>query len=127
MSKSNANNRPMVSVALPVIAAAIVLPIMVAGKKIRIHSAKIVQEGAISASGTNFLGYQLKINNVAKGVLVDTQAGLAVRTPLVLDLGADGFLDLAKDEYLSLDVAEDGTFVEGDLAVLSLDIEVIGN
>ncbi len=127
MSKSNENNRPMVSVALPVIAAPIVLPIMLAGKKLRIRSAKLVQEAVIAASGTNFLTYQLKIDNVLKGVAIDTQAGVAVRTALPLDLGTLGFLDLEKDEYLSLDVTEDGTFTDGDLAILSLDIEVIGN
>ena len=127
MSKSNESNRASISVALPVIAASIILPALFADKKLRIRNASVIQEGVISASGTNYLTYQLKIDNVAVGTAVDTQAGVPVRTALPLGLGALGFIDVEKGEYLALDVAETGTFAEGDLAVLSLDIEVIGN
>lgn len=122
----NANNRPSVVVNLGVLSASQVLPAYYAAKKVKVKAAHIVQEGVISASGVNYLAYQLKKDNVAVGSVVDTQAGVAARAAVALALPAGGLL-LEAGSYLSLDVAETGTFAEGTDAILVLDLEVIGN
>lgn len=122
----NHNNRPCVMVSLGALQDSEVLPLLLADKKMKLLSARFVQEGAVSASGTNYLTLQLKKDDAAVESGVDTQAGLAARTPLALQLPAGGLL-LEKDSYLSLDVAETGTFSEGTDAILALDLEVIGN
>lgn len=123
----NHNNRPSVAVLLPVLTASLVLPVLVAHKKMKVLAASLVQEGAISASGVNFLAFKLKKNNVDVAAAVDTQAGLAARTKKDLGLGADGYITLEIGDYLSLDVAETGTFAEGTAMLLQLDTEIVGN
>lgn len=123
----NHNNRLSIVVNLGALDASQVLPALYAHKKMKILGAVVVQEGAISASGVNYLTYDLKIDNVASlATAKDTQAGLAAREALEL-LDADESLYLEKGEYLALDVAETGTFAEGTDAILVLDVEVIGN
>lgn len=122
----NHNNRPPVVVALGALGASEVLPLLLADKKMKILSAKIVQEGAISASGVNYLALQLKKENAAVESAVDTQAGKDARSPIALEVGENGLI-LEEGEYLSLDVAQTGTFSEGTDAILVLDVEVIGN
>jgi hypothetical protein len=121
----NHNNRPQICLPIAAISASVVLPALLADKKMRVLSAKYVQEGAISASGVNYLAMRLKVNNVLVGAAVDTQAGVTARTPVELDLGAE--LILAKDSYVALDVVETGTFAEGTQGLLVLDVEIIGN
>lgn len=122
----NHNNRPQVVVSLGALDATEVLPALLADKKMKLLSAKIVQEGVISASGTNYLTVQMKVDNVAVGSAVDTQAGVAARTPIALNIGTEPLV-LAKDSYLALDVVESGTFTEGTDAILVLDLEIVGN
>lgn len=123
----NHNNRLSVVVPLGALDASQVLPALYAHKKMKILGAAVVQEGAISASGSNYLTYDLKIDNVASlATAKDTQAGVAARAALeLLDAGEE--LVLAKGSYLALDVAETGTFAEGTDAILVLDVEVVGN
>lgn len=123
----NHNNRPIVCLQLPVVAAAVVIPAMIADKKLKILTAKFVQEDVISVDAVNFLSFQLKKNNTAIGTAVTTEAGLAVRTALPLVLGTDTEKILEAGDYLALDVAEDGTFTESSLGLLILDVEIIGN
>lgn len=123
----NHNNRMSVVVNLGALDASQVLPALYAHKKMKVLGAVVVQEGAISASGTNYLTYDLLKNNVASlATPKDTQAGLAAREALEL-FDADEELVLAEGDYLALDVAETGTFAEGTDAILVLDVEVIGN
>ena len=123
----NANNRPVVVVNLGVLSASQVLPALYAHKKMKVKGAAVAQEGVVSASGVNYLAFDLKVDNVASLTTPkDTQAGLAARTALeLLDAGEE--LVLEKGQYLSLDVAETGAFAEGTDAILVLDLEVIGN
>ena len=121
---NNHNNRPSISLPIVALDASKVLPVLIADKKMKILSAKYVQEGVITASGVNYLALQLKVDNVAHGAAVDTQAGVAARTALPLSLSS---LVLEAGEYLSLDVAETGTFTEGTDAILVLDCEIVGN
>jgi hypothetical protein len=123
----NHNNRPTVVVNLGALNAAQVLPALYAHKKMKVLGAAIIQEGAISASGANYLTLDLKIQDAPSlATPKDTQAGLAARTALeLLDEGEE--LILEKGEYLSLDVAETGDFVEGTDSILVLDLEVVGN
>lgn len=120
----NHNNRPSISVSIGALAQTETLPLLIADKKMKILSAKFVQEGAISASGVNYLAMQLKKNNVAVGAAVNTQAGLAARTAKALDVTG---LTLESGDYLSLGITETGVFAEGTPAILVLDVEVIGN
>lgn len=123
----NNNNRPPVVVNLGSLSASQVLPLLYAHKKMRVKAAAFIQEGAISVSGANYLALQLKKNNVAVGSAVDTQAGLAARTALPVEVGADGYVELEAGDYLSLDVAETGTFVESANSIAVLDVEIFGN
>jgi len=123
---TNHNNRPSVCVSIAALDASVVLPLLLADKKLKVLSAKYVQEDAISADGSNYLAMQLKVDNVAVGSAVDTQAGVAARTPVELDLGSEP-LSVEKDSYVSLDVTESGTFAEGSPGLLVLDVEVVGN
>lgn len=122
----NHNNRPVVVVSVAALSASVVLPLLLADKKMKVLSAKYVQEGAITASGVNYLALQLKKNNVAVESAVDTQAGVSARTALALEVG-DEPLVLAQGDYLALDVVETGTFAEGTAGLLVLDVEVVGN
>lgn len=122
----NHNNRPVVVLPIAALSASVVLPVLLADKKLKVLSAKYVQEGAISASGSNYLALRLKQNNVAVGTAVDTQAGVAARTAVALNIGTTDLV-LAQGDYLALDVAETGTFAEGTAGLLVLDVEVVGN
>lgn len=129
----NHNNRLQIVRHINALNADVTLPVLIADKKMRILSAKYVQEGAISASGTNYLELQLKKNDVAVESAVDTQAGVAARTPIALEVGVMEELPslaglvLEKEDYLALDVNEEGTFAQGTDAILTLDVEVMGN
>lgn len=122
----NHNNRPSVVVSVAALSTSLVLPLLLADKKLKVLSAKYVQEGAITASGSNYLALRLKQNNVAVGTAVDTQAGVAARTALSLNIGSSPLV-LEAGDYLALDVAETGTFAEGTAGILVLDVEVVGN
>lgn len=123
----NHNNRPLVVVNLGALDASQVLPAIYAHKKMKILGAVVVQEGAVTASGTNYLTYDLKIDDAASlSTPKDTQAGLVARQALEL-LDPAEELVLEAGQYLSLDVAETGTFTEGTDAILVLDVEVVGN
>lgn len=122
----NHNNRASISVPVGALSGSEVLPLSYAHKKLKLINASFIQEGAISASGTNYLGLQLKKNDVAVENAVDTQAGLAARTALDLEVGEEGLI-LELGDYLSLDVVENGTFSEGTDGIIVLDVEVIGN
>lgn len=122
----NHNNRPTIVVNLGALDASQVLPLLYAHKKMKVLAASYLQEDAISASGTNYLQLQLKKDNVAVESAVDSQAGVAARSALDLEVGSEGLV-LEQGEYLALDVVEGGTFAEGSDAILVLDVEVIGN
>lgn len=123
----NHNNRPSISIVLAALSASAVVPLLYAHKKMRVLAISLVQEGAITASGANYLTYQAKKNNVAVGTAVDTQAGLAARVAKALVMPAAGYIELEAGDYLSLDVAETGTFAEGTLLLAQLDVEIVGN
>lgn len=126
MSKSNENNRPQLSVLLGALSATREVPVLVAHKKMRVRNLSLMDITAVAASGTNYVTMRPKIDGVDAGVDVDTQAGLAAREPLDSDLGSDGYIDLEAGEVLSvnLTVAASGALTD---AVLSADLEVIGN
>ena len=84
----------------------------------RLIGASYLQDGVIGASGTNYITLRLAVDEVAVGADVDTQAGLADRAPLALNLGSLGYIDIEKDEILSLDVTETGTFADGVAAIV---------
>jgi hypothetical protein len=122
----NHNNRPSAQIPLAAISATSEHPLFLAIKKTKVLAAQFVQSGAISASGTNYLAMQLKKNNAAVGTAVDTQAGLAARVGLAMDLDAD-YIELEAGDYLSLQVTENGNFAEGAVGLCVLDLEVVGN
>lgn len=122
----NHNNRPSICIPVAALSASGVLPVLLADKKLKILSAKYIQEGAITASAINLLDFQLKVDNVAVGTAVTTEAGLAARTALPLNIGSEPLV-IEKDSYVALDVVETGTFAEGTAGLLVLDVEVVGN
>ena len=123
----NHNNRPPLVIPLAAISATLEQLLLVAHKKTRIKKASFLQDGAISVDAVNYLSFQLAKDEVSVGSAVTTEAGLADRASLDLDLGSDGYIDLEIGEVLSLDVTEAGTFAEGAAGLLVLDLEIIGN
>lgn len=126
MSKSNENNRPSALALIGAVSATREVPLLVAHKKMRVRAASVVDITAVSASGTNYVTAQLKVDGTLAGAAVDTQAGLAAREPLDLGLGSDGYIDLEAGEVLSLQLTVAASGALTDVAV-SLDLEVIGN
>ena len=120
----NLLNRPSVIVPLGVLSASGEEAVFYAQKKVRIKSAVYAQNGVISASGVNYLSFDMKKNDVALGNAVDTQAGLA--KGVKLELLAEELV-LEKGDFLVLAITETGTFAEGASAILAMDVEVIGN
>jgi len=126
MSKSNENNRPQNSLRLGAISATVEIGLLRADKRILLEKVSITDISLIAASGSNFIEAQLKKNGTLIGSLVDTQAGLAARAKLVLNLGTDADKDLAKGDYLSLQLTKQGTGALTE-AGCDMDLNVKGN
>lgn len=124
------NNRPQFSVPVS-LSADKKLPVLVAHKKLIVRNAKLVSVGAISASGSNYLGVKLQKStasgatpaDVSGNAVVDTQLGVAAYGHLSLDLTPA--ITLEKGEALYLDADVTGTLSVD--AWLSLDVQVVGS
>lgn len=126
MSTSNESNRPSLCLPLGDRSASAKILALYAHKKIRVHSASLVQDAVLAASGVNYTEAQLELDGVGVGTAVDNQAGLAARGPLDLDMGANGYVDLEIGSSLGLDLVKNGTG-SLDESSLILDCEIIGN
>lgn len=122
----NSNNRQEIQVRIGAIAATGEYLAVVAGKKLRVLSAKVTDLGAQAASEADYLEYQLKQNTVAVGTKKDNKAGTAALAAFSVSLGTAGYIDMAKGDNLTLVVTKQGNGAGTDL-LLSLDCEVIGN
>lgn len=99
-----------------------------AGKKLKVESIDVVDADAISASGVNYITYQLRLDGTSIATATDTQAGLSARAPLSIPLhdGSGADLVISKDSVLSLDATVSGTGALGKGSV-QMQYKLIGN
>lgn len=82
--------------------------VLEAAQTLLIKSIKMVDATVIGASGTNFIQLQVLLDGVLQQSLVDTQAGLAARAPIPLDIGSSGLL-VTKGSVVSVAITVQGT------------------
>jgi len=127
MSGNNENNRPQVMYRLGAISQTGTYLPLVAHKKCRLKKASVHDTAVIAADGVNHYSFQLAVNGVLAGSPVLNSAGLAARAPLNLNLGSSGYLDLAKDDVVTLVVTEIGAGAVLTEASLAMDVQIVGN
>ena len=124
MSNSNENNRPMLGMNIGAVSATVEKGLFLAHKKCILKEVSLVDISAVAASGSVYMQAQLMVDGALVGAVVDTQAGLAVREALALNIGAP--LTIAEGSFVSVVLTKVSTGAFTDLSIHS-DLEVKGN
>ncbi len=122
MSLSNNANRPEMTAKVGAVAATIEVGVLVAHKKMELKNLSLMDIVLVAASGSNFIQAQALKNGTLIGTVVDTQAGLAARQPLDLNLGTLAERSLAAGDVVTVVLTKAGT---GALTEASLHVDAL--